>query len=67
MVTTNFRQEKNISKLICEHDVRITLKYQFYIKTSLRQNLIKSKICTMKKDIVFFIFFIYQLESVAYI
>lgn len=49
MVTTNFRQEKNISKLICEHDVRITLKYQFYIiKTSLRQNLIKSKICTMK-------------------
>ena len=49
MVTTNFRQEKNISKLICEHDVLITLKYQFYIiKTSLRQNLIKSNICTMK-------------------
>ena len=49
MVTTNFRQEKNISKLICELDVRITLKYQFYIiKTSLRQNLIKSNICTMK-------------------
>ena len=48
MVTTNFRQEKNISKLICEHDVRITLKFRFYIYfISLRQNLIKSKICTM--------------------